>query len=101
MAKASAVNRDNKRRKLNKSLGNKRAKLKAIIHDKDLPMEERFAASLKLAEMPRNSAKNRIRNRCALTGRPRAHYRKFRLSRIALRDLASRGELPGVTKSSW
>lgn len=101
MAKVSAVNRNNKRRKLNKSLGNKRAELKAIISNKELPMEERFAATLKLAEMPRNSAKNRIRNRCALTGRPRAHYRKFRLSRIALRDLASRGELPGVVKSSW
>ena len=101
MAKVSAVNRDNKRRKLNKSLGNKRAELKAIISNKELPMEERFAATLKLAEMPRNSAKNRIRNRCALSGRPRAHYRKFRLSRIALRDLASRGELPGVVKSSW
>lgn len=101
MAKVSAVNRDNKRRKLYKSLGNKRAKLKAIISNKELPMEERFAAVLQLAEMPRNSAKNRQRNRCALTGRPRGHHRVFRLSRVALRDLASRGELPGVTKSSW
>lgn len=101
MAKASAVNRDLKRRKLFKSLGNKRAKLKAIIANKQAPMEERFAAVLKLAEMPRNSAKNRQRNRCALTGRPRAVFRKFRLSRIAVRNLASRGELPGVTKSSW
>jgi small subunit ribosomal protein S14 len=101
MAKASAINRNNKRIKLVKSLGNKRAKLKAIIADKNAPMEERFAAVLKLAEMPRNSAKNRVRNRCALTGRPRGNFRKFNLCRVALRNLASRGELPGVTKSSW
>jgi len=101
MAKVSAVNRDNKRRKLHKSLGGKRAKLKALIADREAPMEDRFAAVLKLAEMPRNSAKNRQRNRCALTGRPRGNFRKFNLCRIALRDLASRGELPGVTKSSW
>ena len=84
-----------------KSLGNKRAALKAIINDKNVSVEERFAAVLKLAELPKNSAPARIRNRCALTGRPRAHHRKFKLSRIAIRDLASRGELPGVTKSSW
>ena len=101
MAKASAVNRDLKRRKLNKSLGSKRAKLKAVIANKQAPMEDRFAAVLKLAEMPRNSSKTRQRNRCALTGRPRAVFRKFRLCRIAIRNLASRGELPGVTKSSW
>lgn len=101
MAKKSAVNRDNKRRKLVEGKAESRAALKAIIADKSKPMEERFAAVLKLAEMPRNSSKIRVRNRCALTGRPRAHYRKFRLSRVALRDLASRGELPGVTKSSW
>lgn len=101
MAKASAINRNNKRIKLSKSLENKRAKLKAIIADKKAPMEERFAAVLKLAEMPRNSAKIRIRNRCALTGRPRGNFRKFNLCRVALRNLASRGELPGVTKSSW
>ena len=101
MAKASAINRNNKRRKLVKSLEGKRAKLKAVIADKEAPMEERFAAVLKLAEMPRNSAKIRVRNRCALTGRPRGNFRKFNLCRIALRDLASRGELPGVTKSSW
>ncbi len=101
MAKVSAVNRDQKRRKLNKSLEGKRAKLKAIVANREAPMEERFAAVLKLAEMPRNSAKNRQRNRCALTGRPRGNFRKFNLCRIALRDLASRGELPGVTKSSW
>ncbi len=101
MAKASAINRNNKRIKLAKSLENKRAKLKAIIANKNAPMEERFAAVLKLAEMPRNSAKIRIRNRCALTGRPRGNFRKFNLCRVALRNLASRGELPGVTKSSW
>lgn len=101
MAKKSAVERDLKRRRLVKSLAAKRAKLKAVIKDKNSSMEERFAAVLKLAELPRNSAKIRTRNRCALSGRPRGHHRKFRLSRIALRDLASRGELPGVTKSSW
>ena len=101
MAKASAVQRDLKRRKMAKSLAKKRAELKAIIYNKDLPMEERFQVQLKLAELPRNSAKNRIRNRCALTGRPRAYHRKFGLCRIKLRDLASTGELPGVTKSSW
>lgn len=101
MAKASAVQRDLKRRKMNKSLNNKRVALKAVIMNKDASVEERFAATLQLAELPRNSAKNRQRNRCALTGRPRAHHRKFRLSRIAIRDLASRGELPGVIKSSW
>ena len=101
MAKKSAVERDLKRRRLTKSLTAKRAKLKAIIANKEAPMEERFAAVLKLAELPRNSSKVRVRNRCQLSGRPRGHHRKFNLSRIALRDLASRGELPGVTKSSW
>ncbi|MBI1256723.1 MAG: 30S ribosomal protein S14 [Chloroflexi bacterium] len=101
MAKASAVQRDLKRRKMTKQYAAKRAKLKEIIYNKETPMEERFQAVLKLAQLPRNSAKIRTRNRCALSGRPRAHHRKFGLSRIALRDLASRGELPGVTKSSW
>lgn len=101
MAKASAVQRDLKRRKLVKSLANKRAALKAKIMDKSVGMEERFAAVLALSELPKNSAKICQRNRCALTGRPRAHHRKFKLSRIAIRDLASRGELPGVLKSSW
>lgn len=101
MAKKSAVNRDLKRRKMGKSLENKRATLKAKIMDKEVSVEERFAAVLALAELPRNSAKNRQRNRCALTGRPRAIHRKFKLSRIAIRNLASRGELPGVTKASW
>lgn len=101
MAKVSAVQRDLKRRKLAKKYEGKRARLKAIIYNKEAPVEERFQAVLELAELPRNSSKTRIRNRCALTGRPRAHHRKFRLSRVSLRDLASRGELPGVTKSSW
>lgn len=101
MAKTSAVQRDLKRRKLVKKNAKKRAQLKAVIYDKNAPVEERFQAVLKLAELPRNSSKTRIRNRCALTGRPRGNHRKFNLSRIALRDLASRGELPGVTKSSW
>ena len=79
----------------------KRAKLKAIARDKSKPMEERFAATLKLAEMPRNSSATRIRNRCELTGRPRAYYRKHKLSRIALRDLGSKGLIPGLLKSSW
>lgn len=101
MAKKCSVERNNKRKKLAKSLANKRAALKAVIKNKETSMEDRFAAVLALSELPKNSAKIRIRNRCALTGRPRGHHRKFRLSRVALRDLASRGELPGVTKSSW
>ncbi len=101
MAKVSAVERNEKRRKLNKRHGRKRGELKAVIRNKDLPPEDRFQAVLKLAELPRNSSKTRIRNRCALTGRPRAYYRRFNLSRIMLRELAASGELPGVTKSSW
>jgi small subunit ribosomal protein S14 len=101
MAKVCMIERENKRKKLVKRYKTKRAELKAIIKDKDIPADERFQAMLTLADLPRNSSKTRIRNRCALTGRPRGYYRKFNLSRIALRDLASRGELPGVTKSSW
>lgn len=101
MAKTSAVERNEKRRRLAKKHATKRAKLKAIINNRETPMEERFQAVLQLSELPRNSAKNRVRNRCALTGRPRAHHRKFRLSRNMLRDLALKGQLPGVTKSSW
>ncbi len=101
MAKTCMIERDKKRAKMVKSYANKRAKLKAIIKDKTIPAEERFQAVLTLAELPRNSSKTRMRNRCALTGRPRGYYRKMKLSRIALRDLASRGELPGVVKSSW
>jgi small subunit ribosomal protein S14 len=101
MAKVSMIERNDKRRRMAKRDAGKRAKLKAIIKNKQMPADERFQATLKLAEMPRNGAKIRIRNRCALSGRPRGYYRKLNLSRIALRDLASRGELPGVTKSSW
>jgi small subunit ribosomal protein S14 len=101
MAKTSSVNKNRHRAQLVKRFGPKRARLKAIAEDRSLPPEERFAARLKLAEMPRNSAAVRIRNRCELTGRPRGYYRKFRLSRIALRNLASSGQIPGMVKSSW
>lgn len=101
MAKVCMIERNNKRKKLVKSHAAKRAALKAKIMDKKTSPEDRFHAVLAMAELPKNSAKGRIRNRCALTGRPRGYFRKFNLSRIALRDLASRGELPGVTKSSW
>jgi small subunit ribosomal protein S14 len=101
MAKTSSVNKNQRRAKLVKRMAPKRARLKAIAEDRSLPPEERFAARLKLAEMPRNSAAVRIRNRCELSGRPRGYYRKFKLSRIAFRDLASAGQIPGVVKSSW
>ena len=101
MAKVSAVQRDLKRRRLVKKYAARRATLNAIIYDKNVAPEERFQATLKLAKLPRDSSKTRVRNRCALTVRPRAHHRKFRLSRIAVRDLAARGELTGITKSSW
>jgi small subunit ribosomal protein S14 len=101
MAKTSSVERNKKRERLAKKFANKRTKLKAIADNDALPMEERFAARLKLAELPRNSSKVRIKHRCDLTGRSRAVYRKFRLSRIALRDLASTGQIPGMDKASW
>ena len=101
MAKNSSGNRNNERRKMAKDMGPKRAKLKALVMKKDTPMEERFAAALQLAEIPRNSAKVRIRNRCELTGRPRSFYRKVKLSRIALRQMANSGLIPGMVKSSW
>jgi small subunit ribosomal protein S14 len=101
MAKKSAIENNARKRKLAKRYANKRAKLHAIVYDKKLPIEERFAAGLKLAELPRNSSKTRIRNRCELSGRPRATYRKLKLSRIALRDLGSQGMIPGLVKSSW
>ena len=101
MAKKSSIEKNNRRKRMAKNAAPRRAKLKAIIADKKKPMEERFAATLKLAEMPRNSSATRIRNRCEMTGRPRAVYRKFKLSRLALRELASLGALPGVVKSSW
>ncbi|MCG6206686.1 30S ribosomal protein S14 [Rhodopseudomonas sp. HC1] len=101
MAKKSSIEKNNRRKKMSKNAAPKRARLKAIIADKDLPMEERFAATLKLAEMPRNSSATRIRNRCEITGRSRSVYRLNKLSRIAIRDLGSRGLVPGLVKSSW
>ena len=101
MAKTSSVEKNNRRRRLAGRYATKRAALKAIVMDQKKPIEERFGAQLKLAAMPRNSAKVRIRNRCEITGRPRAYYRKLRMSRIALRELGSMGAVPGLFKSSW
>jgi len=101
MAKKSAVQKNNKRKRIVAQKGARRAALKAIIADKNVAMEERFQAVLKLAEEPRNSSKIRIRNRCEVSGRPRGYDRKLQMSRIALRDLASMGQVPGVVKSSW
>ena len=101
MAKTSSIERNKKRERLAKRYSAKRAKLKAIADNDNLAMEDRFAARLKLAEMPRNSSKVRIKHRCDLTGRSRSVYRKFRLSRIALRDMANFGLIPGMTKASW
>ena len=101
MAKTSSIQRNLKRIRLVEKFSKKRKELKKIIWDKKLPLEERFKAQLKLAKLPRNSAKTRIRNRCEITGRPHGVYRKLRISRIALRDLASKGKIPGMTKSSW
>ncbi len=101
MAKLSSIEKNKRRRSMVKRDAGKRAELKKIIMDREADPGERFEATLKLAEMPRNAAKVRIRNRCELTGRPRAYYRKFGLSRIAFRELASEGKIPGVVKSSW
>ena len=101
MAKVAMVERDRKRQRLAAKYAEKRARLKAIASDESLPMEERFKARLKLAKLPRNSSPTRITNRCQVSGRPRAYYRKLKMSRIALRDLASTGEIPGMVKSSW
>ena len=101
MAKTSSVNRNTKRERMAKRDKGKRGVLKAIVMDRTLPVEDRFNATLKLAELPRNGAKVRVRLRCELTGRPRANYRKFKLSRIALRELASSGQIPGMVKASW
>jgi len=101
MAKKSAIERNLKRQRLAQRFAAKREALKAIARDTDKPVEERFAAQLKLASLPRNSAPSRIRNRCQVTGRPRAYYRKLKMSRIALRQLASHGLIPGMVKSSW
>ena len=101
MAKTSAIQRNLKRIRLSKKFSKKTAMLKKIIKNKKLPLKERFEAQLKLAKLPRNSSKTRIRNRCEITGRPRGVYRKLKISRIALRELASFGKIPGMTKSSW
>jgi small subunit ribosomal protein S14 len=101
MAKTSSVEKNKRRTRMAQRFAAKRARLKAIADDKKVDQEERFAARLKLAELPRNSSPTRIRNRCELTGRPRSVYRKFKLSRIALRELASTGQIPGMVKSSW
>jgi small subunit ribosomal protein S14 len=101
MAKKSSIEKNSRRRRLTKKYSGRRARLKAIAQDRSKPVEERFAATLKLAELPRNSAASRIRNRCEVTGRPRGYYRKHKLSRIALRELGSKGLIPGLVKSSW
>lgn len=101
MSKLSLMERNKKRIKMSKSLGPKREKLLAVARDRSAKPEDIFAANLKLAKLPRNSAKVRVRNRCALSGRPRGYYRKFDLGRIAFRELAGEGKLPGVRKSSW
>ena len=101
MAKKSMIEREKKRQKLVDQFAARRAALKAQVADKATPVEERFKAALKLAELPRNSSATRLRNRCQLTGRPRAVYRKLKISRIMLRELGSNGEIPGLVKSSW
>ncbi len=101
MAKVAMIEREKKRAKLVAKYAAKRAALKEIANNQDLPMEERFKARLKLAELPRNSSPTRLHNRCLVSGRPKAYYRKLKMSRIALRDLASIGQIPGMVKSSW
>jgi small subunit ribosomal protein S14 len=101
MAKKSAVEIDRKRRRMVKQHKEKRTQLKAVIMDRSKSAEERFKAQIKLAELPRNSSKVRVRNRCGVTGRPRGFYRKLKMSRISLRDLALAGQIPGMVKSSW
>jgi small subunit ribosomal protein S14 len=101
MAKKSMIAREKKREALVKKFAAKRAALKEIVSDESKPMEERFRASLKLAKLPRNSSAVRLHNRCQLSGRPHAYYRKLKISRIALRDLGSSGQIPGMVKSSW
>ena len=101
MAKLSSINKNNRRIKLSNKFYKKRNKLKKIIMDKKLPLEERFKAQQKLSKLPRNSALNRVRNRCQITGRPHGVYRKLKISRIALRKLGLEGKIPGMIKSSW
>jgi small subunit ribosomal protein S14 len=101
MAKKSMIEREKKRQRLVEQYASKRASLKAIVSDQSKSVEERFKASLKLAELPRNSSATRLHNRCQLTGRPHAYYRKLKMSRIALRELGQQGQIPGLVKSSW
>jgi len=101
MAKKSSVNKNNRRRKLTAQYAGNRAALKALISNRTTSLEDRFEAQIKLAKLPRNSSRTRIRNRCEITGRPRAFYRKLKMSRLALRGLASTGMIPGMVKSSW
>jgi small subunit ribosomal protein S14 len=101
MAKKSSIEKNNRRAMLAKQKAPTRARLKALARDRDAAPDDRFAAQLKLSDLPRNSAPTRLRNRCELTGRPRGYYRKFKMSRIAVRELASAGQIPGMLKSSW
>jgi small subunit ribosomal protein S14 len=101
MAKTSSIEKNDRRRKLTKKFAGKRSRLKAIARDKNKPLEERFEASIKLAALPRNGSATRIRNRCEVTGRARAYYRKLKMSRIAMREFGSKGLIPGMVKSSW
>lgn len=101
MAKTSSIEKNKRRAKMAKQYAAKRQALKELVKNQELPLEERFRASMKLAELPRNSSKVRIRNRCEYSGRPRGYYRKLKLSRIALRELGSLGQIPGLVKSSW
>jgi small subunit ribosomal protein S14 len=101
MAKKSSIEKNNRRKRMSAQYADKRAALKAMALDESLPLEERFDARMKLAKMPRNSAPSRVRNRCEISGRPRAYYRKLRMSRIALREYGAAGMIPGLVKSSW
>jgi len=101
MAKTSSIEKNNRRRRLTKKFAGKRSRLKAIALDKNKPLEERFEAAIKLAALPRNGSATRIRNRCEVTGRARAYYRKLKMSRIAMREFGSKGLIPGMVKSSW
>ena len=101
MAKKSSIEKNNRRKQLVEQYAKKRSELKAVALDESLPLEDRFDARMKLAKLPRNSAPNRVRNRCEISGRPRAYYRKLKMSRIALREYGSQGMIPGLVKSSW
>ncbi len=101
MAKTSSIEKNNRRRRLTKKFAGKRSRLKAVANDKNRTLEDRFEATLKLAALPRNGSATRIHNRCEVTGRPHAYYRKLKMSRIALRELGSKGLIPGLVKSSW